>query len=112
MSRCPLVASAPSGCGTTEWRLCSHPSTGSQPARRRPCQDLKEVPLFRPRFAVLAAIAALGPVLAPSAAAAAEVHRLGLALSATPTSVNAGDFNDKIDFYNRTVVTPAPRGYD
>jgi len=69
--------------------------------------------LFRPRFAVLAAIAALGPVLAPSAAfAAAEVHRFNVALSATPTSVNAGDFNDGIDFYNRTVVTPAPRGYD
>src|SRR5215470_2886624 len=71
-----------------------------------------EVPLFRPRSQVLAVIA-LGLALAPSAArAAAEVHRFNLALSAAPTSVNAGDVNDAIDFYNRTVVTPPPRGYD
>ena len=68
--------------------------------------------MFRLRFAVLAALA-LVPVLAPSAArAAAEVHRFSVALSATPTSINAGDVNDAIDFYNRTVVTPPPRGYD
>lgn len=52
-------------------------------------------------------------LLAPSAAfAAAEVHRFNLALSGVPTQVNAGDFNDAIAFYNRTVVTPPPRGYD
>lgn len=68
--------------------------------------------MSRPRPAVLAALA-LGLLLAPSAArAAAEVHRLSVALSATPTSVNAGDLNDGIDFYNRVVVTPPPRGFD
>jgi len=69
--------------------------------------------LSRPRFAVLAAALSLGALLGASGAfAAAEVHRLNVALSATPTSVNAGDLNDGIDFYNRTVVTPPPRGYD
>jgi len=76
-----------------------------------------EVPLFRPRSALLAAgLAGLilsGLLLAPSAAfAAAEVHRLNIALSATPTSVDATDLNHVIDFYNRTIITPPPRGYD
>ena len=52
-------------------------------------------------------------LLAPSAVfAAAEVHRFNLVLSGTPTQINAGDFNDGIEFYNQTVVTPPPRGYD
>lgn len=69
--------------------------------------------MSRPRFAVPAAALCLGALLAPSGAfAAAEVHRLNIAVSAAPTSVNAGDLNDLIDFYNRTVVTPPPRGYD
>ena len=69
--------------------------------------------MSRSRSALLASLAVVGLLLAPSAArAAAEVHRLAIALSATPTSVNAGDFNDAIDYYNRTVVTPPPRGYD
>jgi len=71
-----------------------------------------EVTLFRPRFALLAALF-LGLALAPtSARAAAEVHRLSLALSGIPTQLNAGDFNDAIDYYNRTVLTPAPRGFE
>lgn len=71
-----------------------------------------EVPLFRPRSAVLMALVT-GLLLAPSAAfAAAEVHRFNLALSAAPTSILAGDFNDNIDFYNRTVITAPPRGYE
>lgn len=71
-----------------------------------------EVTLFRPRSAVLAALA-FGLLLVPSGAfAAAEVHRLSFALSGTPTQVNAGDFNDVIDFYNRTVLTPPPRGLE
>ena len=68
--------------------------------------------MFRPRPAVLAGIA-LGLLLLPSGVfAAAEVHRFNIALSATPTSVNAGDLNHVIDFYNRTVITPPPRGYE
>ena len=71
-----------------------------------------EVPLFRPRSAVLVALVS-GLLLAPSAAfAAAEVHRFNLALSAAPTSLLAGDFNDGIAFYNRTVITAPPRGYE
>jgi hypothetical protein len=55
----------------------------------------------------------LGLLLAPSAAfAAAEVPHFSLALSAVPTSVNLGDLNDAIEFYNTTVITPPPRGYD
>ena len=69
-----------------------------------------EVTLFRPRLAILAALV-LGLVLAPSAArAAAEVHRLNLALSAIPTQVKAGDFNDVVRNYNNTVL--APLGFD
>jgi hypothetical protein len=52
-------------------------------------------------------------LLAPSSAfAAAEVHRLNLALSGVPTSLSAGDLNDGIEFYNTTVITPAPLGYE
>jgi len=69
-----------------------------------------EVTLFRPRLAILAALV-MGLVLAPSAArAAAEVHRLNLALSAVPTQVKAGDFNDVVRNYNNTVL--APLGFD
>ena len=66
--------------------------------------------MFRPRLAILAALV-MGLVLAPSAArAAAEVHRLNLALSAVPTQVKAGDFNDVVRNYNNTVL--APLGFD
>src|SRR5437870_7859097 len=117
MSRGACASRAPSGCRASDYWLCCRASTGSRPtalaaAIRQAAPSSSEVPLFRLRFAVLAALA-LVPVLAPSAAsAAAEVHRFSVALSATPTSINAGDVNDAIDFYNRTVVTPPPRGYD
>lgn len=68
--------------------------------------------MFRPRSAVLAALAMATLLAPPAAFAAAEVHRFSLALSGAPTQMNAGDFNDAIDFYNRTVITPPPRGYD
>src|SRR5436190_11360773 len=74
-----------------------------------------EVPLFRPRSAALAGLATFvgALLLLPSVVlAAAEVHRFSLALSATPTGVDATDLNDVIDFYNRTVITPPPRGYE
>lgn len=65
-----------------------------------------EVTLFRPRLAVLAALC-FGLALAPSTVrAAAEVHRLNLALSAIPTQVKAGDFNDVVRYYNDTVLNP------
>lgn len=68
--------------------------------------------MSRSRSAVLALLATTF-LLAPSAAfAAAEVHRFSLALSAAPTQVRAGDFNDGIDFYNRTVITAPPRSYE
>lgn len=66
--------------------------------------------MSRPRSAVLAALAT-AMLLVPSLAfSAAEVHRLNLALSGVPTQVRAGDFNDGLEFYNRTVL--APRGYE
>ena len=65
-----------------------------------------EVTLFRPRLAVLAALV-LTLAIAPSTVrAAAEVHRLNLALSAIPTSVKAGDFNDVVNYYNSSVLNP------
>jgi hypothetical protein len=52
-------------------------------------------------------------LLAPGAVrAAAEVHRFNFALGATPTGIDATDLNEVIDFYNRTVITAPPRGYD
>jgi len=75
--------------------------------------SLPEVPLFRPRSAALAAFALALAVLTPRAVlAAAEVHRFNFVASATPTGIDAGDLNNVIDFYNRTVITPPPRGYD
>ena len=69
--------------------------------------------MFRPRSAALAAFALGLAVLTPRAVlAAAEVHRFNFVGSATPTGIDAGDLNNVIDFYNRTVITPPPRGYD
>ena len=68
-----------------------------------------EVTLFRP-WSALAALAAIC-VLAPSPAfAAAEIHRINFAISGVPSQVNAGDFNETLDFYNRVVL--APRGFE
>jgi hypothetical protein len=65
-----------------------------------------EVTLFRPWSAVLAALVAI-VLLAPTPVfAAAEIHRLNFAISGVPTQVNAGDFNEGLDFYNRVVLTP------
>jgi len=62
--------------------------------------------LFRPRSAVLAAVAT-AILLAPSAAqSAAEVHRFNVVLSGIPTSVKADDFNDLIDFFNNIALAP------
>jgi hypothetical protein len=79
-----------------------------------PWPHRSEVPLFRPRSAAaLAGYALVASLLMPSVVqAAAEVHRFSLALSATPSAVAATDLNNVIDFYNRTVITPPPRGYD
>ena len=69
--------------------------------------------MFRPRSAAWAGFALGMSLLAPSVVhAAAEVHRFNVALSAAPTGVDAAAVNDVIDFYNRTVITPPPRGYD
>jgi hypothetical protein len=69
-----------------------------------------EVTLFRPWSAALAALVACC-LLAPAPAfAAAEIHRLNFAISGVPTQVNAGDFNESLDFYNRVVL--APRGFE
>ena len=70
--------------------------------------------MFRPRSAALAGLAGFAALLLlPSVAlAAAEVHRFNLGLSATPSGIDAGDLNHAIDFYNRTVITPPPRGYE
>jgi hypothetical protein len=48
----------------------------------------------------LAATVALA-AQAPQAFAAAEVHKLNLVLSAMPSQVNTGDFNDAIERFNR-----------
>lgn len=69
--------------------------------------------MFRPRSAALASLALGVTLLLPSIAlAAAEVHRFNFVMSATPTGIDATDLNNVIDYYNRTVITPPPRGYD
>lgn len=69
--------------------------------------------MFRPRSAALAGFVLVLALLTPSVVrAAAEVHRFSLALSATPSGVDASSLNNAIDFYNRTVITPPPRGYE
>ncbi len=47
---------------------------------------------------------------AGKAQAAADVHKLSLTLSGMPTSVKTGDFNDAIEQYNRSFLSP--RGYE
>lgn len=69
-----------------------------------------EVTLFRPWSAVLAALAAIVLLVPTRAFAAAEIHRLNFAISGVPTGLNAGDFNDVLDFYNGAVLTP--RGFE
>src|SRR6266516_4231051 len=65
-------AKPPSGGGQMAQSLCCPASTGSHPYGAL-ARNLMEVPLFRPRSAVLAALA-FGLLLAPSAVlAAAEV---------------------------------------
>ena len=67
---------------------------------------------MRFRLAVLSAVAiSLAALLcAGQARAAAEVHRFSLMLSAIPTSISGGDFNDQLDRYNLTTLTP--RGFE
>ena len=63
--------------------------------------------MFRPRLTILAALV-LALSLAPSTVrAAADVRRLNLAISAIPTQVKAGDFNDVVQFYNNNVLEPS-----
>jgi hypothetical protein len=57
--------------------------------------------------ALALAAAAMGlAIRAPQALAAAEEHRFNLVLSATPSSLNGGDFNKTIDNFNQTVLDP------
>jgi len=62
------------------------------------------IALSRVRFGVvLAAAVALG-ASAREAGAAAEVHRLNLVISASPTQVAATDFNKDLDQFNRLIL--------
>jgi hypothetical protein len=64
--------------------------------------------LNRIRLAALAASALVVALIAPprEARAAAEVHNFNLVLSAIPSSVTSGGFNDVIDQYNRIILNP------
>lgn len=53
---------------------------------------------------------ALLPIGAGRARAAAEVHRFNLVISAYPTQIVGGDFNDVIDTFNKTALLP--RGFE
>ena len=52
-------------------------------------------------FLVLAALLSAGRAMA-----SAEVHRLSLVLSGSPTQLKGGDINDAIDTYNRVALAP------
>ena len=60
------------------------------------------------RLGAALALAAAGALAAaaPLALASAEVHKLSLVLSAIPSSINGGSFNDQIDQLNRSRLTP------
>jgi hypothetical protein len=64
--------------------------------------------LTRTRLAALllaiSCVAVMGQ--ARRAQAAAEVHRLNLLLSAIPTHINAADYNDRLDHFNRRFLEP------
>jgi len=57
-----------------------------------------------PVLALVAAATLSGPV--GEAHAAAEIHKLNLTLSGTATNIDGGDFNETIDFINRTALRP------
>src|SRR5689334_14131430 len=76
------------------------------PMRKRDAFSFRRSPLNRLRSGALFLAACLTLFPAGRAFAAAEVHRFSLALSAVPTQVQGGDFNDGIEFYNRTVLDP------
>src|SRR5690349_20665379 len=63
---------------------------------------------MRFRLAAVSAVVFLLAALmcAGQARAAAEVHKLSLVLTAMPTQVNGGDFNDAIDQYNKVALRP------
>jgi len=65
---------------------------------------------FRAGVVLAAVLAVTAFFAAGKAMAAAEVHRLNLVLSGIPTQVNAGDFNDAIDAFNKRILDP--RGYE
>lgn len=58
--------------------------------------------MHRRLFAMVLTFALLAPL--SSAWAAAEVHRLNLVLSAAPSEIKGGDFNQDIDFINRNFL--------
>lgn len=61
---------------------------------------------FRPGVVLGAVLVCLAVLAAGQARAAADVHRLNLAISGIPTSFNGGDFNDAIDLYNERYTDP------
>ena len=65
---------------------------------------------FRPAVVSAVAISLAALAFAGRARAAAEVHRFSLMLSAIPTSVDGGDFNDEVDRYN--MIHLDPRGLE
>src|SRR5262249_3260736 len=64
--------------------------------------------LNRPRAIALAGLVATLLVCggADPARAAAERHKCTLVLTASPSQILGGDFNDQIDFFNRTMLVP------
>jgi len=62
---------------------------------------------FRLAAGSAVALSLVALLCAGQARAAAEVHRLSLFLSASPTQIVGGDINDAIDTYNNTKLNPA-----
>lgn len=69
--------------------------------------EREEQTLNRNRIAVLIALASIG-LLAQTreTSAAAEVHRFNLVIAGNPTSIDGGGFNDRLDEFNDTMLTP------
>ncbi|HYM81312.1 MAG TPA: hypothetical protein VEY91_07855 [Candidatus Limnocylindria bacterium] len=60
----------------------------------------------RPILSWLALAALMFLTSAREVSAAAEIHRLSVVLSSIPTQIAGGDFNESLDFFNRTRLRP------
>jgi hypothetical protein len=92
----------------TSWLISALPTGSCVCFESDEALYLRRFALIRHRLGVLLALVATMVLAGPTrdARAAAEIHKLNLTLSAIPTQIDGGDFNDTVDFINRTGLRP------